>query len=43
LYAGKSAQIGGNLTLFEILKWIPIGAAEGRFSFTIIAFADATT
>ncbi len=24
----KNAQIGGNLTFFEILKWIPIGAAD---------------
>jgi hypothetical protein len=23
----KNAQIGGNLTFFKILKWIPIGAA----------------
>jgi hypothetical protein len=24
----KNAQIGGNLTFFEILNWIPIGAAH---------------
>jgi hypothetical protein len=24
----KNAQIGGNFTFFEILKWIPIGAAR---------------
>jgi hypothetical protein len=26
----KNAQIGGNLTFFEVLKWIPIGAAAGE-------------
>jgi len=26
----KNGQIGGNLTFFEILKWIPIGAAAGK-------------
>jgi hypothetical protein len=26
----KNAQIGGNLTFFEILKWILIGAAAGE-------------
>jgi len=25
----KNAQIGGILSFFEVLKWIPIGAAEG--------------
>ncbi len=28
LQTHKNAQIGGNLTFFEILKWIPIGAVE---------------
>jgi hypothetical protein len=26
--AVKNAQIGGILSFFEILKWIPIGAAK---------------
>jgi hypothetical protein len=24
----KNAQIGGILSFFEVLKWVPIGAAE---------------
>jgi hypothetical protein len=26
----KNAQIGGILSFFEVLKWIPIGAAAGE-------------
>jgi hypothetical protein len=30
LYVSKNARIGGNLAFFEVLKWIPIGAAAIR-------------
>jgi hypothetical protein len=30
-YSRKNAQIGGFLSFFVILKWIPIGAARGEW------------
>jgi hypothetical protein len=30
LKRAKNAQIGGNSAFYEVLKWIPIGAAAGE-------------
>jgi hypothetical protein len=30
LQANKNARIGCNLAFYEVSKWIPIGAAEGK-------------